>query len=127
MLPEIKKGDLVITRSENEHKIDDIIVFRSPLEKNKFIVHRIISVTDLTYQTKGDNNVYQDPWTVEQKKIIGKTIHTADHLGCIISSPQSVTGSILFLIVPSTIIISSILSSYWKNIENRYQSLKKEP
>jgi signal peptidase I len=127
MLPEIKKGDLVITKSEIEYKVNEIIVFHDPYEKNKFVAHRIISETDSIYQTKGDNNVVQDPWTIEQKDIIGKTIHKIKHFGWFISFSQSITGSILCLVIPSTIIVSNILGSYWKNIENRYKSLKKEP
>ncbi len=78
MIPTLNVGDYIVIKYEpfNELKVGDIIVFHSPINPNDIIVHRIndtkIYIGQEVLITKGDNNLYPDPWYVEQEHYIGK-------------------------------------------------------
>lgn len=78
MVPTLNVGDYIVVKYEpfDELKIGDIIVFYSPLNPKDIIVHRIYDIRIYNGQkvliTKGDNNLYSDPWYVKQEHYIGK-------------------------------------------------------
>jgi signal peptidase len=78
MIPTLNVGDYIVVKYEpfDELKVGDIIVFHSPINPNDIIVHRIFDIKlvngEKTLITKGDNNLYPDPWVVKQEHYIGK-------------------------------------------------------
>jgi len=90
MEPTLHVNDLIIVSHVNPRniKVGDIIVFRSPIEPNMLIVHRVIEVIEkngvLMFKTKGDNNPVPDPWVVKENYVIGKVIFSIPYIGIII-------------------------------------------
>lgn len=72
MYPEIEAGEKVIIKKCKTYNVGDIVTYINNDES--FITHRIISIQDNLYYTKGDYNNVQDiePVTIEQ--IYGKVI-----------------------------------------------------
>jgi signal peptidase I len=127
MLPTLKVNDLIVTSRSDNYQVGDIVVFTSPANKSKFITHRIASISDNSIQTKGDNNPSIDGWTINKGDIIGKTTIIINNLGSIVTLTQSTTGSILFLIIPSVILVFVELQAYWKRITLFVEKRIKEP
>ncbi len=94
MYPTIKDGDLVVvmlkTHPQFNLSVGDIIVYlpvsragQLPfaeyfVEHRVLIAHRILKIYDTGttkyYLVKGDNNPYEDPWTITDQDIIGKVV-----------------------------------------------------
>ena len=88
MEPVLFRGDLIVIEGiENAADVQvgtkdsanpgDIIVFNEPGPSNELIVHRAvekIEYGDGTYgfKTWGDNNNWQDGWTVKEEELVGK-------------------------------------------------------
>ncbi|MBN2202952.1 MAG: signal peptidase I [Candidatus Aenigmarchaeota archaeon] len=73
MVPTFYKGDMIIVQKVPEFVVGDIIVF-SVSDRPYPIIHRIIEITQDGIRTKGDNNLYEDPWLTSQKNVYGKAI-----------------------------------------------------
>ncbi len=62
---------------DNDYRLNDIIWFHRPNNKDKkvpYIIHRIVGSTKQGFITKGDNNSVADPWRVKKDKIRFKVI-----------------------------------------------------
>lgn len=69
MVPKIKPGDVAVDTRVTIYdlKPGDIITYHIPVEDNRVVSHRIVSIKpepdgSLTVQTKGDANQANDPW-----------------------------------------------------------------
>ncbi len=69
MWPLISKGDKVFIKYKNINKLKqgDIILFK----KNDFILHRIIKIKNNKIITKGDNNVNNDFYEINENNYFG--------------------------------------------------------
>jgi len=94
MYPTLYPGDLLLLTKGEDLKIGDIIVYRSPYDKN--IVHRIIDIIttntgERRYVTKGDHNSNPDWYNPTDRDIIGKwtgfKIHFVGFIFLLIESP----------------------------------------
>lgn len=72
MQPEIQVGENIIIKKCDEYKIGDIITYIT--DEGEPITHRIISIDEGVYYTKGDSNNIQDPKPVLFSQIYGKVI-----------------------------------------------------
>lgn len=72
MEPEIQVGENIIIKKCKEYNVGDIITYIS--NEGNLITHRIISINENTYCTKGDANNVQDPEPVLSNQIYGKVI-----------------------------------------------------
>ena len=72
MIPEFKKGDIIIIKKEKEYNIGDIITFED--EEGNSITHRIIEKYEDEFYMKGDNNNTKDEEKVTYSQISGKVI-----------------------------------------------------
>ena len=75
MNPTLKVGDglTVIPYGDRNIHIGDVVVFHSP-ERERYIVHRVISVNSRGIRTKGDNNSKVDSWILRPEDIVGRVI-----------------------------------------------------
>ena len=73
MDPTFYKGDMILVQGVEDVSVGDIIVFDVP-DRAYPIIHRIYEITPDGIRTKGDNNLYVDPWTISQNDIYGKAI-----------------------------------------------------
>jgi len=94
MVPTFSKGDMLFVRNymgEEKPEIGDIVIFDTPNFPYP-IIHRIIEINDDQIQTKGDNNPVQDPWTITEKSIHGKSIFIVPVLGWVKVTAFSIFG-----------------------------------
>ena len=82
MVPNLKKGDIVIVDTDAEYGEGDVITFL-PKGYNKTVTHRIIEYREQTgtYITKGDNNGKEDGYKITNLDIIGKQVFRIPILG----------------------------------------------
>lgn len=84
MEPAFGKGECIIVKSVEQEEIEvgDIITFVSPDPSlnGSFNTHRVIDIApdrttgQLVYFTKGDNNTWEDNYTIYYEDIVGKYI-----------------------------------------------------
>lgn len=121
MIPVLDVGDIILVSGRNNYedlKIDDIIVFTLPTDKDRVIVHRIHEIRydedrGIEIKTKGDHNPNIDGWTVLKRNYIGTVIFTIPSIGNItiwLSPPTN------YYII--TFIIIILLTKEVKNEEN---------
>ncbi len=72
MNPEIKAGENIIIKKCDKYEIGDVITYIA--KSGELITHRIVSITDKFYYTKGDANNVCDPEPVLVNQIYGKVI-----------------------------------------------------
>lgn len=113
MTPTYYDGDLLIVQGViDKSKIDpqkDIIVFHSPYNWDLLIVHRVIDCltinSQLHFKTRGDNNLYPDPWYVPERNVIGIVVGKIPAFGLVVTITQSTIG-IVFIVSLIVIVIA---------------------
>jgi signal peptidase I len=108
MEPSIETGSVVFSSKNETLNKGDIIVFTSPDDSEKTIVHRIVDIEeDNIYRTKGDNNEDEDRWVVMESQIKGTTILTIPKVGYLIEWIKTPIGFISVLIIPAILFVIS--------------------
>lgn len=117
MEPAIETGSLIIITPQKNYRAGDIITFKkdpkaSTKITNSMVTHRVYekvkySGKDEFYITKGDANNSPDNEPVYFNQIIGKVALNLPYLGYPVGFGKTLTGYILLIIVPATIIIYS--------------------
>ncbi|MFE1242999.1 signal peptidase I [Fictibacillus sp. NPDC058756] len=133
MEPSIKTGSAIFVedvKNPEELKKGDVITFRSPIQNEKIITHRIEEVKgstgNLQFITKGDNNEVIDTLPIPESNILGKyTEITIPYLGYIASFLQSKKGIGLALIIPGLLIMALEIFSVWRTLV-KYEKVKQE-
>ena len=76
MHPTLRAGEIldIDPYGGKEVRRGDVIVFNPP-DKNKFVIHRVVSVKGGAIRTKGDNNQEIDPWVLSPEHIVGKVTY----------------------------------------------------
>jgi len=96
MEPTIKTGSLCFINKHAKYeniKDKDIIAFKS---NNVLVTHRVDSITDEGFITKGDNNENQDGGVVTKSNYVGKNMFWIPKLGYAVKIVQSTKGKIIF-------------------------------
>ncbi len=123
MEPTLHTGSVVIIQPTDTYEIGDVITFQQASTDSKntgSITHRIIKKqrvngTDI-FQTKGDANNAADVLPISQGNILGKVKGTVPILGYILEFLRNPVGLIIFVIIPSTLIISEEAKKIWKEV-----------
>ena len=114
MVPAIKVNSIVFTNKKvsfDELKVGDIIVYKyDPVMANDYygseeinIIHRIIEINNKGVIVKGDNNAYEDPYTVTADMYVSKATNVIlQGAGTIF---EILTGRILRIIAILLIVI----------------------
>lgn len=128
MEPAIKTGSLVITLSQDNYYAGSIITYYSkPLGKT--VTHRISSTkligAETRYITKGDANNSPDPVAITNSSILGKVVFVIPYLGFPALFTKSITGLILFVIIPATVIVYHEILSLGESIKKAFRKTKK--
>ncbi|MFH1639866.1 MAG: signal peptidase I [Chloroflexota bacterium] len=118
MVPTLPVGSLAFTigAKPTDIRVGDIIAFDFGKEAAMNTSHRVVEVIDgedLLFRTKGDANDKADPQLVPAASICGRVIWHVPRLGRlllnIMSYIRSRMGFIVFVAIPSVIIIGSAL------------------
>lgn len=110
MEPAIKTGSVVITKTQKNYKVGDVITFSLDGKGREHITHRIVEVSD-SFRTKGDANEEPDLWQVQQDQIIGKSILTIPYLGYFADFVKTPKGFVILVIIPTSIVIYEEMKS----------------
>ena len=82
MAGSIDKGDVIIYKTGNNVKLNDVIVFK---KNNLRIVHRIVKIDDngldKRFYTKGDANDIKDKDFITNKDVVGKVVFNIKQIG----------------------------------------------
>lgn len=82
MEPDIKTGDMIITKESDNYKIGDVIAFK---DANFVTAHRIVEIStedgEKIFKTKGDNNNTADRNLVKSQQIKGKIVNKIPKVG----------------------------------------------
>lgn len=74
MVPEFKKGDLILTQTvSKEPQVGDIVTFKARNVMNP-VTHRVTEIRENRVITKGDNNPLVDDYVTTKDDIIGKAV-----------------------------------------------------
>jgi signal peptidase I len=74
MLPHLRGGGLVVTRSEGSYHVGEVVAYRNPELRGNIVLHRIVAIHDGRYTYKGDNNSVADVGTTTRAAIVGKKV-----------------------------------------------------
>lgn len=92
----IEVNDMVLTHSQKEYQIDDIITFK----KNDYLVtHRIVDIRGDAFITQGDANNSVDEDVVVKEEIVGKVIMIIPYVGYVIGFLQTPLGMLCCLLL----------------------------
>ena len=110
MEPCIETGSIcfINRRAEYEEmKVGDIIAFK--INTGASATHRIVSITDEGFITKGDVNSAVDTVITTEDNFIGKNIFTIPRVGFIVKALQTVRGKIVLGTVIIVLFLAGIL------------------
>lgn len=110
MEPTIKTGSICFINKRvnyDDMHVNDIIAFK--LDTGAFATHRIVSITDEGFQTKGDANNNIDSVITTRSNFLGKNIYSIPGAGFIIKAIQSARGKIIFATIIIVIFLAGIL------------------
>lgn len=150
MIPNILVYDVVINLrvdSTDDIQIGDVITFISESTESMgdTVTHRVVSIIrddngNVSYQTKGDNNLITDSAYVPYQNIIGKVALKIPQLGRVQAFVASSFGWLFLILIPALYIIFKDLfrvlkiklnektgNSKWAKVLNRPLLLGKRP
>lgn len=125
MEPTLKVGSIIYYKevAENELKEGDIITFKT--ENGEYISHRINSIDDGQYETKGDANNSADPVKITYQNILGEVMNVyIPYLGYYVQFINN--NQILSIVVALIILILEFILSNLKMLfDNKKESGEK--
>jgi signal peptidase I len=93
MEPVYHLGDALLVKRIDHPKIGDIVVVQLPKggpAPGMMVVHRIHAIRpDGTFETKGDNRRYPDPFKIAKRDILGSPRFTLPHFGRLVGLASS--------------------------------------
>jgi signal peptidase len=114
----IPPGSLIIDRqvAPATLKVGDTITFEKPLGEPGLDTHRIIAITHsnghTSYQTKGDANPVEDPWTIDFKgQTAHQVIYSVPRLGWLLLLLRTPIFRDLVLLAALLVFFSTILKA----------------
>ncbi len=105
MEPTIMTGDIIFVSRQQKYTKNDVITFKG--DDGRTVTHRIVEGNSDVFTTKGDANRTEDNGSVLSKNIIGKVFCTVPKLGYLVAFSRTVTGFIVFIVIPSLLLIIS--------------------
>lgn len=105
MEPALMIDDMIIARQSDSYAVGDIIVFRSA---DIFVTHRVETVTDEGYITKGDANNIADSDPVARGDVYGRVVYTIRGAGRLLSFIRTPIGTVIIIASARCCFCSSI-------------------
>ena len=110
MEPTIKTGSLCFINKHADYdniKEKDIIAFKSG--KKTLVTHRVVSINEEGFETKGDNNNNKDEGIVTKDKYVGKNIFWIPKLGYAVIAIQTTTGKVVGITAIVLLFVAGLL------------------
>ena len=109
MEPTIHTGSISFINKHAKYeniKENDVIAFSIP--SGKKVTHRVINITDMGMETKGDNNENSDGISTTKDNFIGKNVFSIPKAGYIVKIIQTTRGKIILGTIILVILIAGI-------------------
>lgn len=108
MVPAFARGDLVVTRPVADPAVGDMVTFR---QFGRLVTHRIVAAGRAagTWETRGDANPGNDPWTITREDITGRVVGVVPRLGHALLAVETLSGRLLGL----NLIVVLVLALVW--------------
>lgn len=100
MEPNINTGSMILVKSAKIYRVGDIVTFSNINPKKDPITHRIVSIDEGFYRTKGDANKDADERVVLKNEILGKMHLAVPVLGFVLNAAKKPIGFILIIGLP---------------------------
>ncbi|WP_440953372.1 signal peptidase I [Methanococcoides sp. FTZ1] len=108
MEPTITASDIIVVTATNSQDlaVGDIISYRHQVDTQKYIVtHRIVSVANGGYRTKGDACAEADSYIVAPGDVVGTVRFKIPFLGTLVHFAATTRGLVTLVIMPAIIVI----------------------
>lgn len=99
MEPVLSPGDVVIVDASAPIRVGDVITYQTSAEAVPR-THRVVSVAEDGYETKGDANENADPGVVPAEAVIGRVTLTIPLVGHVILWTNTPVGYVSLIVVP---------------------------
>ena len=108
MVPVMQRGDLVITANRGALNVGDAVTFT---KYQQLVTHRIVANGRQpgTYETRGDANPGNDPWTITARDVVGKVQGVVTNAGWPLLWMSSLAGRFALF----GAVIASVLALMW--------------
>lgn len=122
MAPTIQAGDVVVVSAVNAEEIEtgDVITYSRSSRtdgRSNLVTHRVIDVTrtddSVRFTTQGDANEDPDADPVSPSQVVGVVWFHLPLVGHLVLLAQSRYGIVLFVIIPSLLLVGSELYSLY--------------
>lgn len=110
MQPDIPTGSLCFINKKAKYenmKVGDIIAFK--INSNTFATHRIVSITNEGFETKGDANNVIDNIITTKDNYIGQNIFSIPYVGLWVLVIQTTRGKIILGTIIIVLFLAAIL------------------
>lgn len=114
MSPQISKGDAIVLKDiePRDVKVGEVIVFRDPMDKEDFIIHRVVGVEEagaaMLFTTKGDNNPVNDDWKISTGEVVGGVAVNVPRVGSFLDFVSTPRGYVSCIAIPGVVSLSLV-------------------
>ncbi len=114
MEPTLEVGDVILINTNvKEFKVDDIVTFYD--SESSFVTHRILSINNETFTTKGDNNNTMDK-EMSIDNIVGLYVGRLKGMGILVESLKSPFTLVMIFIIG--VLVCMLISTDDENTKN---------
>ncbi len=131
MEPELKSGDLVVTRpvAPEAVEVGDIIAFYSSDAHENLVSHRVVSIErnpSISFLTQGDAYDAPDPYLIPARNLVGRVFFHIPLLGRMVAFMKITPGFLVTMIIPGLTIIATCLIVLRKTITKHVKPIARE-
>jgi len=123
MEPTIRTGSMVITKSQADYVVNDIVTYRDRDKPDETITHRVVGEENQgnikLFTTQGDANGSPDSAKVLPDQVIGKVRIQIPYFGYAVAFSRTSLGLIILIVIPATIIIYDEINKIILEIKER--------
>lgn len=109
MEPELKTGDIVVTRPQAAYSLGETITYQSEQSQT---THKIVSVvrsdTNQWFRTKGEANELEDKGLVSPDAVIGKVVAVIPGLGMLLMLPKRAYLLLMIWLICSIVLVMEL-------------------
>lgn len=108
MSPVMQRGDLVVTNPTGDLHVGDAVTFRM---HGQLVTHRLIAYgrQPHTFETRGDANPGNDPWTISTSDVVGKVQSVITRAGW----PLLWLGTLSGRLTVIALVVLAVLALQW--------------
>ncbi len=124
MEPSIDTGSLVLSQTQSEYDVGQVVTYHSQITSSDLITHRIVdkhlSGGEAQFVLQGDANPTQDVQTIPASAIVGRVVFLLPWIGYLIAFLKTPVGVTLFIVIPGTLLIYEELRNIHRTIKGAF-------